>query len=54
MAEVSCKLAFLMNSEAGISIARAVNFQKIGFPHDLKVFSTNHLYLYSSLILTMK
>ena len=29
-------------------------WRKIGFPHDLKVVINNHLYLYSSLILTMK
>ena len=46
-----------MNSEASIAIARVVNCEEynyVGFLQDLKVVFTNPLYLYSSLIFTMK
>ena len=36
MTKVSCKLAFLMNSEAGISIARVVNFEEGRLPTRFK------------------
>ena len=36
MAGVSCKLAFLMNSEAGISIAGVVNFEEDRLPTRFK------------------
>ena len=36
MAKVSCKLAFLMNSEAGISIVCVVNFEEDRLPTRFK------------------
>ena len=55
LAELCCKFVFLMNSEAMSEAWILVNFKEyIGFPHDLKVVFTNHLYFYSSLTLTMK
>ena len=36
MVEVNYKLAFLMNSEAGISIARVVNFEEDRLPTRFK------------------